>query len=120
MKRMAVVIALEWVAVDSELFTAAAYLNEARQLYLRFADGNVYRYFACPLSDYRKFLAAESKGRYFAQHIRNQFRHELVYRNEGTGGTYWNLEQQLSSSLQLAKARMAQKREATQAAGVQE
>ena len=65
--RMAVVITLEWVPVESGLFTAAAYRQEARQLYLRFRDGDIYRYFACPVSVYRAFLSAESKGRYFAQ-----------------------------------------------------
>lgn len=117
---MAVVITLEWVPVECDLFTAAAYLKDARQPYLYFAAGNVYCYFNCPLSVYRGFLAAESKGRYFSQHIRSRFRHKLVYHNEDTGGAYGNLEQQLSGSLQLAKARVTQKREATQAAGVEE
>jgi hypothetical protein len=115
---MAVVIALEWVSVKSGLFAAAAYRDSARQLYLRFCDGDIYRYFECPISAYGEFLAAESKGRYFSQHIRNRFRDELVYRNTG-GSPRESLEQLLSSSVTVAKAR-AQKREAAQAAGVQE
>jgi KTSC domain len=99
---MAVLIALEWVAVESGLFAAAAYRDSARQLYLRFCDGNIYRYFDCPESVYKEFLAAESKGKYFSQHIRNRFRDGLVYRNTG-GSPRESLEQQLSSSVALAE-----------------
>jgi hypothetical protein len=115
---MAVVIALAWVSVESGLFAAAAYRDSARQLYLRFCDGDIYRYFECPISVYWEFLAAASKGRYFSQHIRNRFRDELVYRNAG-GSPHESLEQQLSNSVALAKAR-AQKRDAAHAAGVHE
>ena len=80
---MTVVSALEWVSVESDVFSAASYRRGARQLYLRFTDGNIYRYFDCPASVYKEFLVAESKGRYFAQQIRNRFRDELVYRNTG-------------------------------------
>lgn len=115
---MAVVNTVEWVPCESGLFSAAAYRDSARQLYLRFYDGDIYRYFACPVSVYREFLAAESKGRYFSQRIRNRFRHELVHRNEGSGDSCRNLEQSLSSSIALAKER-SQKRDAAHAAGVQ-
>jgi hypothetical protein len=116
----AVVITLEWVPVESGLFTAAAYRQEARQLYLRFRDGDIYRYFVCPVSVYRAFLSAESKGRYFAQQIRNRFRHELVHRHEDSCDSCRSLEQQLRGSVLLAKARSVQKRDAAHAAGVQE
>lgn len=116
---MAVISAVEWVFVESGLFAAAAYREGVRQLYLRFRDGRIYRYFECPISVYREFVTAESKGRYFSQHIRNQFRHELIYRNDG-GNPRESLEQQLSSSVLVAKARAAQERDAAHAAGVQD
>ena len=75
---MGVVNAVSWEAVESGLFTAAAYRPEARQLYLRFRDGNIYRYFDCTAGIYDAFLAAESKGRYFSSHIRDRFRYEQV------------------------------------------
>lgn len=115
---MAVVITLEWVPVESGLFTATAYREGTRQLYLRFRDGDVYRYFDCPASVYREFLKAESKGRYFSQNIRNQFQDELVYRNEGAGSACESLEQQLRSSVLLAETGAVQKRDAAHAAGV--
>ena len=75
---MGVLNAVTWKAVESSLFAAAAYRPEARQLYLRFRDGNIYRYFDCTAEMYESFLAAESKGRYFSSHIRNRFRYEQV------------------------------------------
>lgn len=113
--------AVQWVPVESTVFSAAAYRANVRQLYLRFRDGDVYRYFDCPVSVYADFLAAESKGRYFSQQIRNQFRDELVHRH-GTRhceNVQPCLAEQLSSSVALAKARAGQKRDAAQAAGVQ-
>jgi hypothetical protein len=81
---MGVVKVMEWVPLESSVFTSAAYRGDARQLYLRFQDGDIYRYFEFPRQVYRAFLAAESKGRYFSQHIRNHFRCEQVRRNQGS------------------------------------
>ena len=69
---------VEWKSVESSVFTSAAYRADVRQLYLRFRDGDIYRYFDFPVQMYKAFVAAESKGRYFARHIRNVFRYELV------------------------------------------
>ena len=77
-ERMCVVKAVEWKAVDSSVFTAAGYRADAHQLYLRFHDGDIYRYFDVPAQSYEAFLAAESKGRYFSRHIRHGFRYEQV------------------------------------------
>lgn len=115
---MAVVKTLKWVPVKSETFKAAAYRTRERQLYLRFRDGNIYRYLECPASVDKEFLAAESKGSYFGTYIRNRFRNELVYRNTSRSPRE-SLEEQLSRSVTLAKAR-AQKRDAAHTAGVHE
>jgi|SRR5215467_2103011 len=104
---MKVVSALEWVPVDSGLFTSAAYRQNARQLYLRFQDGDIYRYFECPAMVYEEFMASESKSRYFSQHIRSRFRDERVRRGKITGGKQENLPslaEQLAASVLLAKA----------------
>jgi hypothetical protein len=69
---------VEWKAVESTLFTSAAYRADARQLYLRLRDGSIYRYFDFPAEMYKALLDAESRGRYFVRHIRNAFRYELV------------------------------------------
>jgi hypothetical protein len=77
---MGVVRALEWESVESSVFTSAAYRTDAQQLYLRFRDGDIYRYFDVPAQEHKAFLAGESKGRHFAQHIRNRFRCEKISR----------------------------------------
>jgi hypothetical protein len=64
---MGLVSAVEWMPVESGLFSSAAYRATVRQLYLRFQDGKIYRFFECPLTVYNEFVAAPSKGRYFSQ-----------------------------------------------------
>jgi hypothetical protein len=49
-------------------------------LYLRFNSGESYRYFTFPAEQYQQFLAADSQGRYFLDHIRNQFPYERLGR----------------------------------------
>lgn len=64
---------MDWEALDSSVFTSSAYLTDKRLLYLRFRTGELYRYFDFPPELYRDFLAAGSKGQYFAHHIRDRF-----------------------------------------------
>jgi KTSC domain len=122
---MSVVNAVEWVPLESSVFTAVAYRAGTEELYLRFQEGNVYCYFACPRSVYEALLAAESKGRYFAQHIRNGFHCERVHRENHAGSRAVRdsrdgcTAEWLRKSILLAKARPIQKRDAAHAAGVQ-
>jgi hypothetical protein len=69
---------LDWQPLESELLAAAAYDRPRRRLYLRFHRGDVYRYFTFPAEQYQEFLDAESQGRYFLAHIRNQFPYERL------------------------------------------
>jgi len=72
---------MTWQAIESKLLSAVAYDAEHSILYLSFRDsGDVYRYFEVPLEQYTQLLAAESRGRYFLIHIRNQFRYERLTR----------------------------------------
>jgi hypothetical protein len=109
---MRVVNTVDWVPVESGLFSSAAYRASARQLYLRFQDGKIYRFFDCPVTVYDEFIAAASQGRYFSQQIRNRFRFESVRRgssgNLGCASSQPSLEKQLRASVLLAKARAVQ------------
>jgi hypothetical protein len=67
---------VDWLPLDSSVFTAAAYVPVKRMLYLRFRSGEFYCYFDFPLQNYRDFLAADSKGQYFSRNIRDRFRYE--------------------------------------------
>jgi hypothetical protein len=69
---------MNWQAIESKMFTAAAYEAQRRMLYLRFTSGDVYRYFEFSEEQYREFLAAESRGRYFLSHIRDRFQFERL------------------------------------------
>jgi hypothetical protein len=69
---------MNWVLVDSRAFAAVAYRHGKRQLYVRFHSGKIYRYFDFPRHQYDELLAAESKGTYFAEHIRGKFLYEEV------------------------------------------
>jgi hypothetical protein len=69
---------VEWQPLESKLLASSAYDAEKCILYLRFVSGDVYRYFEFPEEQYREFLDAESHGRYFLNHIRNDFRYERL------------------------------------------
>src|SRR3954470_10904660 len=64
---------MHWQLLDSSVFTATAYALAKHILYLRFRSGELYRYTDFPPDLYRDFLAADSKGQYFARHIRARF-----------------------------------------------
>ena len=75
-----VVNAVEWMPVESGRFSSAAYRASVRQLYLRFQDDKIYRFFDCPVAVYNEFVEVASKGRYFSQQIRNRFLYEMIRR----------------------------------------
>lgn len=72
---------LAWQLLESKLLAAAAYDGLRRRLYLRFNSGELYRYFTFTTDQYRAFLDAESQGKYFLDHIRNQFPYERLRRH---------------------------------------
>ena len=71
---------MDWLALESRMFTATAYAAERQVLWLRFVSGDVYRYFGFQAERFADFLNAESHGRYFLAHIRDQFRYERLAR----------------------------------------
>jgi len=109
---MSVVSTVEWMPVESGLFSAVAYRAEVRQLYLRFHDGKIYRFFDCPVTVYNEFVEATSKARHFSQRIRNHFRYEMLRRgssgNRRCANPQPSLAEQLEASVVLAKARAVQ------------
>jgi hypothetical protein len=73
---------MEWLPIESHMFTAAAYATGSRILYLRFRSGVTYRYFEFPPEQFQSFLDAESRGRYFLTYIKDQFAYERLARLE--------------------------------------
>jgi hypothetical protein len=73
--------AMNWLPLESEMFTSAAYDADRQVLYLRFRKtGDVYRYFEFPAAEYQAFLDAESHGRFFLARIRGPYRYERMAR----------------------------------------
>jgi len=63
---------------QSTSLNAATYQDQSAHLELEFRSGAIYRYSAVPALVYQELLRAESKGRYFNQHIRNRFTHAKI------------------------------------------
>ena len=61
------------VDLKSTSLHAATYQDQSAFLELEFLSGAIYRYLGVPAQIYQELLRAESKGRYFNQHIRHHF-----------------------------------------------
>ena len=69
---------MDWLTIDSKMLSSVAYDTEKQILHLRFRTGDVYRYFDFPSEAHQEFLKAESRGKYFLENIRDQFRYERM------------------------------------------
>ena len=65
-------------AVESSNLTSIGYDARLRILEVEFHSGGVYRYLEVPKEIFAAFMAAESKGRYFTAHVRNEYRFERM------------------------------------------
>ena len=73
---------IERVAVSSSAMRSVGYNGHERILAIEFPNGDVYRYFDVPESEYEGLMAAESHGGYFHRHIRDGgYRYERVRRD---------------------------------------
>jgi hypothetical protein len=63
--------------VESSLLASVEYACD-QTLDLTFRSGSSYRYFAVPHAVVDELIAAESKGAYFNQHIRNRFPYQRL------------------------------------------
>lgn len=59
------------VEVDSSNIVAVGYTPEKSIMHIKFASGATYRYTNVLFSEFWALVNAESAGRYFATHIRN-------------------------------------------------
>ncbi len=64
------------IPLESSLLASAAYSDAT--LELEFRNGSIYRYFAVPPEVFQALLAAQSKGAYFNQSIRDHFPFQRV------------------------------------------
>ncbi|MHB0871455.1 MAG: KTSC domain-containing protein [Chloroflexota bacterium] len=61
--------------VASSNLRSVGYDEAAQILEIEFRSGGVYRYYGVPAGVYRELLSAPSKGRYFLDNIREEYRY---------------------------------------------
>ncbi len=64
---------MQLVSVDSSLIAKVGYVAEYKVLEIEFEDGRSYQYFGVPERIYKGLIAAESRGRYFNDRIRDAY-----------------------------------------------
>ncbi len=62
--------------VSSSAIASVGYEPATLTLEIEFHSGSVYRFFDVPERVYREFVAADSKGTYFVEAIRDAYRFE--------------------------------------------
>ncbi|MGI0027090.1 MAG: KTSC domain-containing protein [Nitrosopumilaceae archaeon] len=66
------------ISVESSNLSSVGYDFEMRVLEIEFHGGGIYQYSNVTESDYNGLMNAESKGKYFAQHIKNKYDYRKV------------------------------------------
>lgn len=64
--------------VESSNIASVGYDGVARRLVVTFTNGNTYAYEAVDRDVHRAFLAADSKGKFFAQQVRYRYKFARV------------------------------------------
>lgn len=64
--------------VESSVVAAIRYDAARRHLDVELTTGRTYRYLDVPLAIYEAFMAAESKGRFYNDHIRDVYLYERL------------------------------------------
>jgi KTSC domain len=59
--------------MESSAIAAVEYDRASQQLDIELTNGRVYRYADVPREVYEAFMAAESKGRFYNDHIRDEY-----------------------------------------------
>ncbi len=59
--------------VDSDAIARVEYDSSARTLFVRFTSGDWYAYLDVPPLIFQRMLAAESKGRFFQDTVRDRY-----------------------------------------------
>jgi len=76
---------IEMKKVSSTFIDCIGYDGSRGLLYVKFKDGNIYRYYEVPEDIYNGILSASSNGRYFNKYIKNVYECERVNRLKSTG-----------------------------------
>lgn len=71
-------VRIQRTPVESTSLASIGYDRATKLLEIEFRSGAVYRYLAVPEAVHRAFMTADSKGRYFAQHVRGRYDFQRV------------------------------------------
>lgn len=66
---------MERIPVDSSNISSIGFDEESNTLEVEFRSGAIYQYFDVPLAVFEGLSDADSKGQYFAQHIKGYYRY---------------------------------------------
>lgn len=64
--------------VSSSNLASVGYDETSQTLEIEFSHGGVYRYFGVPRSEHEALMNAESHGKYFAAHIKDNYDFEKI------------------------------------------
>lgn len=64
-------------AVDSSNISHLG--HDGSDTWIRFKSGGLYRYSGVPAQVHQDFVAADSKGSFFRQHLAGKYKHSKVY-----------------------------------------
>lgn len=67
-----------WIDVDSSCISAIAFHRLSSRLSIRFNQGSVYEYSQVTSDIFEDFLDADSKGRFFAHYIKDQYSYSHI------------------------------------------
>jgi hypothetical protein len=67
-----------WIDVESTNLARVRYDKDSAHLLIQFLNGATYKYEGVSLMTYHELLTADSKGRYFAAHIKDKYPCERV------------------------------------------
>jgi hypothetical protein len=69
---------MERKAVESSNLASVGYDEHEEILEIEFQHGGVYQYFDVPKKVYEELMNAESHGKYFSAHIRNEYHYKKI------------------------------------------
>lgn len=64
---------MELQIVESSNLAAVGYDQEAKELFIEFKNGSIYKYFDVDFDTYTALIDAESHGKYFQANIRGKY-----------------------------------------------
>jgi len=68
----------DWVYIDSSNIEAICYVEDARELQVRFLNGSTYSYADVPQEIYEELLNAPSKGSYLNRMIKGVYNYQKL------------------------------------------